>query len=117
MQNTMVGGGGNGWLGEKVKMKRQGKKLKKGTKKGGKLHEKRGKGLKNASFWVINFKTFRGGGSSDPLHPPAVGRGFATPAAYLFVRNYIKNGEKGLENASIGEKKGGKLHEKRGKRP
>ena len=34
--------------------------------------------------------------------PPAVGRGFAPPAAYLFVRNYIRNGEKGLKNASFG---------------
>ena len=37
------------------------KKIKKGEKKGGKLHEKREKGLKNASFRIINFKSFRGG--------------------------------------------------------
>ena len=34
--------------------------------------------------------------------PPAVGRGFAPPAAFLFVRNYIKNREKVLKNASFG---------------
>ena len=61
------------------------------------------KGLKNASFWVINFRNFRGGVFRPPLHPhPAVGRGFAPPAAYLFVQNYIKKGEKGLKNASFG---------------
>ena len=44
------------------------------------------KGLKNASFWVINFKNFRGGVFRPPLHHPA---------AYLFVGGYIKNvGEK-----------------------
>ena len=55
----MVGGGGEmaGW-GKKRKMKSGGEKKKKEKKKGG-------KGLKNASFWVINFKNFRGG-SSDP---------------------------------------------------
>ena len=49
------------------------------------------KGLKNASFWVINFKNFRGG-SSDP-HAP-----LHHPAAYLFVGSYIKKtGEKALK--------------------
>ena len=38
---------------------------------GGKLHEKKGKGLKNASFWVINFKNFPGGVFRPPLHHPA----------------------------------------------
>ena len=37
------GGGGNDWLGKKMKMKSNGKKIKKGKKNGGKLHEKRGK--------------------------------------------------------------------------
>ena len=58
-------GGGDGWLGKKNENEELGKKIKKGKKKGGKLHEKGEKGLKNASFWVINFKNFRGG-SSDP---------------------------------------------------
>ena len=43
------------------------------------------KGLKNASFWVINFKNFRGGVFPPPLHHPA---------AYLFVGSYIKKREK-----------------------
>ena len=74
----MVGGGGGKWLaGEKNEIEELGKKNKKGKEKG---RKKRGKGLKNASFWVINFKNFRGG-SSDPPSPPA---------AYLFVGSYIK---------------------------
>ena len=48
-------------------------------------------GLKNASFWVINFKNFRGEGLLTP--PP--------PAANLFIENYMKNGGKGLKNASF----------------
>ena len=40
----MVGGGGMAGWGKKMKTKSQGKKIKKGKKKGGKLHEKRGKG-------------------------------------------------------------------------
>ena len=44
MQNTMVvGGRGDGRWGKKSKMKSWGKLLKKGKKKGGKLHEKKGK--------------------------------------------------------------------------
>ena len=60
----MVRGGGNGWLGKKNEIEELGKKIKKGKKKGGK---KGGKGLKNASFWVINFKNFRGGSSDPPF--------------------------------------------------
>ena len=54
MQNTMVGE----WsLGKNMKNEELGKKLKKGKKMGGKLQKKNGeKGLKNASFSVINFK-------------------------------------------------------------
>ena len=36
-----------------------------------------------------------------PCTSPAVGRGFAQPTAILFVGIYIKNGEKGLKNASV----------------
>ena len=43
MQNTMVGGGGEGPLGEK-------------KKKGGKIQKKGGKGVKNASFRVVKCK-------------------------------------------------------------
>ena len=39
-----------------------------GKGKGGKLHGKRGKGIRNAYFWVINSKKFRGG-SSEPAVP------------------------------------------------
>ena len=41
-------GGGDGWLGKKNENEELGKKIKKGKKKGGKLHEKGEKGLKNA---------------------------------------------------------------------
>ena len=51
------------------------------------------KGLKNASFGVINSKHFRGGVFRPPLH---------NPPTNLFVENYIKNGGKGLKNASFG---------------
>ena len=47
--------------GKKNKNEELGKKSKKGKKKGGKLHEKRGKGLKNVSFWVKTPKIFAGG--------------------------------------------------------
>ena len=49
-----------GWPPEK-KLKINGKKLKKWKERRRKLHEKRGKGLKNASFGVINSKQFLGG--------------------------------------------------------
>ena len=59
MQNTIVRGGENGRWEKKIKKLRvRWKKLKRGKKKGGKLHKKRRKGLKNASFWVINLKMF-----------------------------------------------------------
>ena len=41
MQNTLVGGGGGGWRGEKKKMKSWGKKIKKGKEKGGKKKGKK----------------------------------------------------------------------------
>ena len=41
MQNTMVVGGGGGWRGEKNENEELGEKN--GKKKGGKLHEKKGK--------------------------------------------------------------------------
>ena len=75
--------------GKKIKLKSQGKKIKKGKKKGGKKGEK---GLKNASFGVINSKNFRGGVFRPPLH---------NPPTNLFVENYIKNGGKCLKNASF----------------
>ena len=50
------------------------------------------KGLKKASFGVINSKNFRGGIFRPPLHPSPTN---------LFVENYIKNGGKGLKNASF----------------
>ena len=58
MQNTMLEG--EVWsLGKKMKNEQLGKKdLKKGKETGGKLHEKRGKGLKMDLFGVINFKNF-----------------------------------------------------------
>ena len=34
--------------------------MKKGKKNGGKLHKNRERGLKNASFWGLNYKNFRG---------------------------------------------------------
>ena len=39
----MVGGGGDGWLGKKNENEELGEKIKEGKKKGGKLHENRGK--------------------------------------------------------------------------
>ena len=55
MQNTMVvGGGGNGCWGKKIKNEELGKKLKKGKKKGGKLHEKKGK--KAIKFIFLDYK-------------------------------------------------------------
>ena len=41
---------------------------------------------------VINSNNFRGGGVFRPLH---------NPPTNLFVENYIKNGGKGLKNASF----------------
>ena len=54
--------------------------------------KKGGKALKNASFWVINFKTFRGG-SSDPPPAPLL----HNPPTNFLVEIYIKNGEKALK--------------------
>ena len=46
--------------GKNEKSRFEGKKLKGGKTKEGKLHKKNGeKGLKIASFWVINSKNFR----------------------------------------------------------
>ena len=67
MKNTMVRGG-DGQLGKK-----------RGKKKGGKLHLKRGKGLKNASFWAINSKRKK-------------------------EENYIKKGGKALKMHLFGQK-------------
>ena len=62
---------------------------------GRKITWKKGeKALKNASFWVINFKIFRGG----VFRPPPPLHNLPTN---LFVENYIKNGGKGLKNASF----------------
>ena len=49
MQNTMVRGG-DGQLGTKIEVR---KKRKKEKKNGGKFYLKKGKGLKNASYWAI----------------------------------------------------------------
>ena len=85
----MVRGGGekNGWLGKKNEIEELGKKNKKGKEKGRKKGEK---GLKNASFWVINFKNFRGGSSDPP--PPA-------PPCRILIRRKLhkKTGEKALK--------------------
>ena len=47
--------------------------MKRVTKNLEKIHRKRGKGLKNASFWVINSKleTLRTPGPLEPLRPPS----------------------------------------------
>ena len=69
MQNTMVRGNGQP---RKKMILGDGEKNEKGQrKKEGKLHLKREKGLKNASFWAINSKKIAGE-SSDP---PAVEQG------------------------------------------
>ena len=54
--------------------------------------KKRGKGLKNACYGLINSKNFHGGVFRPPLH---------NPPTNLFVENYMKNGGKGLKNASF----------------
>ena len=92
----MVRGGGNGWLGKKNENEELGEKNEKRERKREENYMKKGeKGLKNASFWVINFKNFRGG----VFQPPPA----ALPAANLSVgekrerkreENYMKNGGK-----------------------
>ena len=57
------------------------------------------KGLKNASFWVINSKNFRGGVFRPP--PPAVSRGFAPPAAKLFAGGKKQSPKRGALYAQI----------------
>ena len=65
MQNTMVRGEGEWSAGEKIKIRSQGKKMKKGKEKKEENYIKKGgKGLKNASIWAINSKKM-GGGVND----------------------------------------------------
>ena len=58
-------GGGNGQPGEKMKLGVRENNEKRERKKEENYIKKGGKGLKNASFWVINSKIFSRG-SSDP---------------------------------------------------
>ena len=60
MQNIKVEGGGRWLLGKTMeKWRERGKKIKRGKTNGGKLHKNGRKGLKNASYWVINSKNFK----------------------------------------------------------
>ena len=60
---------------------------------------KKGKKHKKCIFLGHKLQTFSREGLPTP---PAVGRGSAPPAAYVFVQNYIKNGGKVLKIASFG---------------
>ena len=57
MQYTKVGGGGDGRWGKEMKNEGLGGKNEKGERKREEKYLKNGeKGIKNASFWVINFR-------------------------------------------------------------
>ena len=64
MQHILVRWRENGRCRKEIKIRSWGKNEK--GEKGGKLLQNGGKGLKNASFWVINSKIFARGYSDPP---------------------------------------------------
>ena len=89
----------NGWLGRKNENGVRGKNLKNGEKREENYMKKREMGLKNASFeekawkcifWGHKLQKFSRGWLPTPPAP------LHNPPTNLFVKNYIKNGGKGL---------------------